>query len=349
VSGSGTGTQNTNINIKDVARRAGVSISTVSRVMNGTAVVAPETRRRVEAAIRELNYRPSAIARQLAMRSRTAIGLILPQLDNPVFTMIADGVENAARLQGLSVVLCNTDSTGAEEEVYLDLLTRMRVAGILVVSGEFGRGSGSEELYRPLAGRTPLVFIGPSAGELRVDTVSVDEEEAGYLAARHLVELGHRRIGFIGGGREYVVTRRKLAGLERALGEAGLEPDPGLYALRGFDYEDGRTAFGQLARGTLPTGIVCGSDILAMAVVQDAGQMKLRVPQDISVVGFDDIPFASYISPPLTTVAQPLREIGTLAVEALGRLMEDPAKEAEVRLVEPRLVVRKSTAPPGGW
>lgn len=335
--------------ISDVAERAGVSASTVSRVMNGTAVVAPSTRERVEAAIRDLGYRPSEIARQLARRRPTTVGLIIPSLRDPIFTIMADGVEEAARAHGLSVILCNTDSRASEEDAHIDLLLRMRAVGIVVATGEFGTGEGHDEHYRALVGEVPIVFVGTNAGELPVGTVSVDEVGAGRIAAEHLISLGHRRIGFVGGEPGSVVTKRKLSGFEEALRRAGLEPYPDLYRLRGFGHEDARAAFGDLlgAAGRPPTGVVCASDVAAMGVVRAAAEHGLEVPRDLSVVGFDDIPFAAYYCPALTTVAQPLKQMGLMAVEELRAVLRDGAgPRPSVRLVEPGLVVRESTAPP---
>lgn len=341
------------VGIKDVAVRAGVSAATVSRVVNGTAVVAPETRERVEGAIRDLGYRPSEIARQLTLKSPTTVGLIVPSLDNPVFTIMAAGVEEAARARGLSVILCNTDSRGAEEDAYIDLLLGMEAAGMVVATGEFGTGVSHDDHYYGLLGRVPLVFIGSNGGGLDVSTVSVDEVAAGRMATEHLLSLGHRRIGFVGGEDDSLVTARKLAGLEAAVREAGLAPDPSLYRIGGFGYEDGRSACedllhaGALAGSSAPTGVVCASDVLAMAVVRSAIERGMRVPEDLSVVGFDDIPFASYYYPALTTVAQPLKEMGLLAVGELLKMIEaGPDLAPTVHNIRPRLVVRESTAPP---
>lgn len=326
--------------IRDVARAAGVSISTVSRVVNGTAPVAPATRERVEAAIEALGYRPSAIARQLASRSSGTVGLLVPHLSDPACAMVAEGVEAAARARELSVILCQTGSCGEAE--HLVRLAELRVAGVVVVASEPDGEEPRDGRYRTLAGEVPLVLAGTGAGAVRVD-----EREAGYLAAGHLLELGHEKLAFLGGSAGSTVVRRRLEGIERALREAGMERGSTLHLPGGSGFEDGRAAFGRLARREdRPTGLVCVSDLLAAGVLRAAAEMDLSVPEDLSVVGIDDVSLSRCFSPPLTTVARPLRELGRLAVEELVALMA--GSEPGTCELKPELVVRGSTGPPDG-
>jgi len=306
--------------IIDVAREAGVSIATVSRVINRTGTVKDETRLRVEDAIQRLGYRPNPLARTLpGGQPDRAIGLVIPEIHNPVFPEIAQAVEHEARRQGYQVLLCQTDDQWAIEVSYTKLLIDRKVAGIIFVSGSFSHVRGIWEGYELVkTAGIPYVFVNSRAHDTsEVPTLASDEGEAGALQAMFLLERGHRHLLFFGGSRGYYVTRDRLAGIEstlRAFGEP-IRLDKKLGSFRAEQAH--RAAREALAQRPLPTAVICASDLLALVLMKEARNLGLRVPEDLSIIGFDGIQLGEYAWPPLTTVAQPLRQMGVWAVRTV--------------------------------
>jgi DNA-binding LacI/PurR family transcriptional regulator len=327
--------------LREVARRAGVSVATASRVATGDVRVRPHTRERVEQAMRELLYVPRRREPATGL-----IGILVPELSNPIFPALAQEIEMRATPAGFASILCDTMSAAYREVDYVHMLVDRGVAGMIFVSCEMTNLEGEHAHYRRLMDEgARIVFVNGTLNGFDVPSVGVDERAAGELATRHLIELGHRRIGFAAGPKHYLPTQRKAAGRASALRAAGFEPD-GLVAYADFDVQGGRAALAELLQGDdPPTGVICSSDVMAIGVLQEAAERGLHVPRDLSVVGFDGIA-AEWTQPRLTTIEQPIPEIAETAVEALRRLIEEPARPLPHFVFRPQLRLGGSTAPP---
>jgi DNA-binding LacI/PurR family transcriptional regulator len=328
--------------LRDVAREAGVSVATASRVVSGLDNVRSETRERVERAMRDLLYVPPG--RRMATG---VIGLLLPDFENPIFPALAQAMENRATEAGFASILCSTASAAYREVDYVHMLLDRKVDGMIFISCEMTNMSGEHDHYgRLLEEGARIVFVNGALNSLNVPSVGVDEAIAGEVATQHLIELGHERIGYVAGPSYYLPTLQKAMGRENALRGAGLDAD-GLVAHGEFTVGGGREAVRELlARAQPPTGVICSSDLMAVGVLQEAAAEGVRVPEDLSVVGFDGIDATRWTNPPLTTVEQPIEEIAETAVNALKSLIEDPEKPLPDFSFRPRLAVRGSTAPP---
>jgi LacI family transcriptional regulator len=329
--------------VVDVAVRAGVSLGTVSNVLNRPERVAPATRDKVLQAIEELGFVRNEAARQLrAGRSRT-IGLVVLDIGNPFFTDLAAGVEETAAESGLSVVLCNSNDDTARERHHLSMLQEQRAYGILITPVA-NRTPGIDAVRR--AG-TPVVLVDRGSNRQQC-SVSVNDRIGGELAVTHLVQQGHRRIGFVGGPLSIKQVSERLAGARSALGAAGL-PERALTVIETprLDVAAGR-ATGErvlmIAAGRRPTAVFCANDLLALGLLQDMTRRRLAVPGDLAIVGYDDIEFAGAAAVPLTSVRQPRSQLGQAAMELLIQEVADPKRHRHRQVVfEPELIVREST------
>ena len=332
--------------LRDVASRAGVSVATASRVASGAGGVRGETRERVERAMRELLY--VAPGRQTASG---AIGLLLPEFGNPIFAALAQAMETRAAQAGFASILCNTAGSERREVEYVHMLLERRVDGMVFICAEITDVRGDHGHYAQLRRRgARLVFVNGGSEQLDVTSVGVDERAAGRLATEHLLELGHTRIGFVAGDAYASPTREKQSGRIEALRRAGL-PAEGLVAHDAFTVEGGRRALRALlehADGDRPTGVICSNDLMAIGAVHEAAALGLRVPGDLSVVGFDGIDAASWTDPPLTTVVQPIDEIADTAVRALQAQIDEPEQSLPNYVFRPRLRRGGTTAAPDG-
>ncbi len=303
------------VTITDVAKAANVHASTVSRVLNGRAELSllPETRERVIAAATRLGYRPSALARGLRLRRTFTLGMLVPDITNPVFPSIIKGVEGAAHARGYHLILCNTDDSFEREASYLRVLKEWRVDGILIASSSTA-DSTIAELRRE---KFPFVLVN-SASRASDDLAVVPDNRQGVSAALdHLIELGHRRIGLI------AAPQTTMTGQERLL-----------------------AARATLRRHEPPTAIFGANDLIALGVIRLAREIGLAVPGDLSVVGFNDIPQSELFDPPLTTVRVPQEEMGVLAAALLIDQVEGRHIERRRIVLETELEVRGSTATP---
>jgi DNA-binding LacI/PurR family transcriptional regulator len=328
------------ITIRDVAAYAGVSHQTVSRVINNSKRVLPETRERVQAAIEELGYRPNEVARSMALGRTCMLACIAPNLRDYTFACLIEGAEAKAREQGYFLL----SSSAKDEEVFVDIIEQLvdsqRVAALMVINPYIdGR-------YTQLPQNFPCVFIGSKAKDEGIPSITLNDELTAFDATQHLIELGHRRIAMVTGPIVEDVAQDRCAGFDRALSEAGLEPDPSLVIEGDWSGSSGMDAIMYLAEeGQVPTAVFAQNDRMAIGVIQGARQMGINVPSQLSVIGVDDIPLASYFDPPLTTMHQDIVEIGRQAAELLIDHMEHPDASPKYFCAKANLIVRSSTHP----
>jgi LacI family transcriptional regulator len=334
----------TTTSIRDVAVRAGVSVGTVSNVLNNPAKVSPKSVARVLAVIEELGYVRNDAARQLRAGRSTTIGLVVLDVRNPFFTDVARGAEDEAAAHGLSVILGNSDENSAREAGYLDLFEEQRVHGVLISP----YGDVGPRLARLRSRGTPAVLVDRMSGDGEFSSVSVDDVAGGRLAARHLLDTGRRRIAFVGGPLDIRQVSDRLVGARAAV---DAHPDAALESieLTGLTVLEGRRA-GEalLARpaGERPDAVFAANDLVATGMLQALVMHgSARVPDDMALIGFDDIDFASAAVVPLSSIRQPSQLIGRTAVQLLIEEARDPGLAPRQVVFQPELVVRASTAP----
>jgi alanine racemase len=328
------------IRLRDVAERAGVSEATASRVVNDKPGVNDATRNRVRRVVDELGYELKGLRVRL---DAGLVGLIVPELENPIFPAFAQTIETGLARRGYTSVLCTATQDGVQEPGYIDLLLERGVTGIIVVSGLNANTQGNHDVYRRLLARgMPMVFLNGFVDDLDATFVSCDDRYAASLAVRHLLSLGHRRLGFVTGPHRYLPVQRKLTGLREALAaELGAADGP-LVAESLFGVEGGHAAAVELLEEGC-TALICASDLMALGALRTVAERGASVPEDVSVVGYDDTPLMAFVNPPLTTVAQPVRAMSDAAVRSLlERIGGTPPRRREY-LFRPELVVRGST------
>jgi DNA-binding LacI/PurR family transcriptional regulator len=329
--------------IKDVAREAGVSTATVSHVINGTKYVADDTRKRVLDAVERCEYHPNAHARSLASGRSNMIGLLISDISNPFFPEVVKSIEAAAFERGYNVILLNTNYDAERAAEYVRRLSELKMAGVALMTSEL-----DSELFHEITRRqVSVVFDSYDLAGDRMSNICVDYAAGIEEAVRHLVSLGHRRIAHIAGASRIPsgVIRRDafLDFMKRYLPD---EPAPAVYE-GDFRLDGGRRAASEiLALKELPTAVIVANDMMALGAMREFRKAGLSIPQDISVVGFDDIAFAALSEPPLTTVCSPRAEIGRRVVEALVALIEHPEQQAVELRIPTHLITRDSTAPP---
>ena len=330
--------------LRDVAEHAGVSVATAWRVTHGADSVRPETRERVELAMRELLYVPAT-----RPEATGAIGLLLPEFANPVFAALAQAMETYATRSGLATILCNTAGSALREVGYVHMLLERRVERMAFICAEVTDVRSDHAHYQQLIDRgARLVFVNGASEALEATSVGVDERAAGRIATEHLLELGHTRIGFVAGDAFALPTREKTIGRDDALRAAGIEPN-GYVAHGPFTVEGGRTAMSALLdehAADPPTGVICSNDLMAIGVLQEAVARGLRVPDELSVVGFDGIDAGGWTQPPLTTIEQPIDVIAKTAIAALSSELDDPDLALANYVFRPRLRLGGTTAAP---
>ena len=330
------------LRLTDIAERAGVSEATVSRVLNGKSGVAGPTRQAVLAALDVLGYERPARSRQ---RSAGLVGLITPELDNPIFPAFAQVIERALSMHGYTPVLCTQTPGGTSEDEFIQTLVDRDVAGIVFVSGLHADTTASHDRYvRLVAHSVPIVLINGYAENVPAPFFSTDDRAAMRLAVGHLAALGHEAIGLAVGPRRYVPVLRKIEAFLQVMAPlAGADGAVKLVEHSLFSFEGGRSAANALIdRGC--TAVVCGSDLMALGAIRAARERGLQVPDDFSVIGFDDSPLIAYTDPPLTTVRQPVAALGAAAVAGLLEEIKGAAPTRGEFIFEPELVVRGSTA-----
>lgn len=327
------------LRIKDVARRAGVSPATVSRVMNGTATVGPAKRAMVTAAIEELGYRPNRLASNFRRRQTEMIGVVVSDIENPHFTQMVRAVEDAAYLRGHRVLLCNTDEDPSKQRDYLSVLAAERVAGV-ILSPTDGR---AREIGELLDHRISVVAFDRRVSDRRADAVVAQNAAGARRGTEHLLECGHTRVGFVGGPAGVQTADERLGGYRDAILAAGRQPllDDG-----GFRAAGGRTAAGALVdRGA--TALLVANNLMAIGALRAIRERGLRIPEDVALVSIDDPQWAELTDPPLTTLAQPVRQMAEAAVGLLLERIDEGRTRRKTRMFELELRHRGSCCKEG--
>ncbi len=330
------------VSIKDVARVAGVSFTTVSHVLNGTRKVSDGTRSKVLRAVDECGYVPSAVARSLRLARTHSIGVLVPDISNPFCAEITMGVEDVAREAGYSVVLGNTGPQGRYQALQLESLLSRRVDGMLLVAGVFDQASVEQVVSKRLM-RTPLVMIDRSPGVLKADLLQADQHEAAVLAVSHLLSLGHRRIACISGPMGQFISQQRVEGWRHALAQAGVPADDGLLFEGDFSVDTGYEQGLRCLRTTGATAVFACNDMMALGVLHAAAELGRKVPQELSVVGIDGIAMGKHSQPALTSVGASLHGLGRDAAIMLIERIERPEQPSRCMTRECHLILRATT------
>jgi LacI family transcriptional regulator len=329
---------NPELTIQDVAKAAGVSPATVSRVMTGSAGVKSDKAARVRAVIEQLGYRPNPFARSLSQKSSRTIGVLVPQLADDFYGQIITGVDRELRLHGLQLHIALAHNNPEEETSALTNFAERQVDGMILIAHHIS----DQTLLGLKARRLPVVLINRSVPELSNHCINLDNVQGGFEATQHLLELGHRRIAHISGDLEIAGARERLEGYRMALRDAGIEPHEDWLVEASFSEEYGRHAMQRLLARTQVSALFAASDSLAVGAMIAAREAGLRLPQDLSIIGFDDRNFARYVSPALTTMHYPMLEMGISAAQhIIAQLREEPISRLE--RFQAHLVERAST------
>ncbi len=330
------------ITIKDVARVAQVSTTTVSHVINGTRFVDPLTKERVDDALKQLEYHPNSLARSLRSGITKVIGLIVPDISNQFFSEIARKIEDFGFHEGYSVVLCNSDDDPAKQVSYIHTLQAKQVDGIIFISS----GSEPDDLARLVENNIPLVVADREVPLELADVVLLNNEKAGYDATRHLVELGHTAIACLTGPNHLTPSMQRMEGYRRCLREHGIPFRPELVAKGDFHFESGRDAVQRLLHSPrAPSAVFALNDMMAIGAIAAANDLGVRVPEDLSIIGFDNIALGTVVTPALTTMAQPIAELAYQAINLLLDRLNGARQDMNQRIIlDATLVVRGSTA-----
>ena len=329
--------------IRDVARRAGVAPITVSRVINNSGYVSVRTRQRVEKAIAELNYVPNALAQGLRFNKTNVIALVLSDVTNPFWTTVARGTEDASSEENYSVILCNTDEDVAKHDKYAQLLLRRQVDGFLLVPV-----SNSVDTIRFIQQQgVSLVILDRQLPGVSVDIVRADSEGGAYELTHYLTELGHRRIAILSGPEIVSTSTQRVAGYKRALQDAHLKADPDLISFGNFYQDSGYERTKRLLTlSQRPTAIFAGNNFIAIGVMKALYESGLGIPEDMSVVGFDELPPGLLVRPFLTVATQPAYEMGYRATKLLLERIANSGEPSCQEIVLPtQLVIRQSCRP----
>lgn len=328
-------------NIKDVAKKAGVSVSTVSHVINKTRFVNEQTQAKVLATMENLQYHPNSIARSLRRKDKRThtIGLLIPDSTNPFFAEVLKGVEDVSFGAGFNVFLCNSDGNPQKETDYIEALLRKQIDGIILVSAGIDPNFNEYISQRKI----PLIIVDREIEGINFNSVMIDNHIGGYLATSYLTKLGHRRIGCITGPSVLTPSAYRIQGYRQALEEKSITLDHSLIIQGDFRAQSGRLATKQILTLTVPpTAIFACNDMMAVGAIRAIYEAGLKVPDDISVIGFDDILLASFIVPSLTTISQPSHEMGLLAAELVIKQIQNPQSPPQHIILSPSLIIRDS-------
>ncbi|MCQ9123880.1 substrate-binding domain-containing protein [Rodentibacter caecimuris] len=324
--------------MKDIARLAKVSTSTVSHVINGSRFVSDEIREKVMSVVAELNYTPSAVARSLKVRETKTIGLLVTATNNPFFAEVMAGVEQYCQQHQYNLIIATTGGDAGRLQQNLRTLLHKQVDGLLFMCGDSRFNADTE-----LTVSVPLVVMDWWFTELNADKILENSELGGYLATKTLIDAGHQQIAIITGNLKKSVAQNRLKGYKKALMESKIPLNPHWIVESHFDFAGGAAGMQKLLTTPhRPTAVFCCSDAIAVGAYQVLQQQGLRIPDDISVIGYDDIELSRYLSPPLSTISQPKAELGKLAVELLLQRIKNPNEPYQTLTLSPTLQLRKS-------
>lgn len=326
--------------IKDVAKKANVSIATVSRILNGQGGYSEKTKSKVLKVIEELGYQPNAVARGLINKRTHTIGVLFPKLSSSLVTDLLDGIEKAANDNGSSVIVCHTESNGEKTMKYLQLLIEKRVDGVIFASEVL-----KDEYYQYVTkSKMPIILLSTESYAYPVPYVKVNDYHAAYSAAKYLIDKGHAEIGMISGNKDDIIAGKpRIDGFKRALSDHGIQLDErNIVTSSGFTFPDGVEGFKKLLNQyPEATAIFAASDEIAIGALSSAYQLGIKVPEELSIIGYDNLNLAEMSIPPLTTVGQPLAKMGETAAEMLFKLLET-GETPESRILPHKIVERLS-------
>jgi len=331
------------ITIKDIARKANVSITTVSRVINQKSEgIGESTRKKVLAIIEELDYRPNTIARSMITKQTNTIGLIIPDIRNPFFPELVRGVEDLANQHAYNVFLCNTDGDPKRELEYVSLMKEKNVDGIIFTYSCADTIHQLEEIVKER--NIPLVLLDRGVDDQKFSGVSIHNEKAGYIATKHLLGHAHTKIGCITGPAHYSNSKARLNGYMKALSEAGISFDQELILAADYQMDGGYQAAKTLLSKKAITAIFAFNDLMAFGVYQAAAELGMTIPDDLSVVGFDNIKYNQLLTPKLTTIEQSVYEMGEISAKILfEQITQGGDVKNKTWYLEPSLILREST------
>lgn len=327
--------------IYDIAKEAGVSIATVSKVLNGKGKISAETSKAIHAIMERLDYQPSVIASALTGKKTYTLGLLIPDISNPFFSEIARAIEDHGEQLGYSVIMCSTDNKDEKVERYISLLQQKKVDGIIIATGI----DNKEIVEQLLAKSIPVVLLARDMPLVAVNTVVVDDYVGGCLAASHLIGLGHRRIGIIGEKDKVRSSRERIRGFRQTMEDHGITFHENCLKTCDYKVEDGKKkALELLQSDETPSAIFACNDMLAVGVLQAAKAVGKKVPNELSIVSFDNTILSELADPPLTTLAQPMEHMGRLAVNMIVEELQSSNQVKQRTVLRPELMIRDSTA-----
>src|SRR5690625_3988180 len=324
--------------IQEVAQKARVSVATVSRYLNNPDIVAKTTGLRVEKAIQDLNYEPSILGRNLRKSESKLLIVLMPSISNPFYTDIINGIEDTAREQGYNILLGQTDSNPEREAIYFNLIKNQLADGVISMDPTVNRQKLME-----ISKEHPLVQCSEYDEEGIISYVSINNERAAYDAVKHLITSGHQKIGMINSNETFLYARERKQGYERALKESGVSiKEKWMYTTDNVEFDSGRQAMKSLLNQDVrPTAVFAVSDILAIGALKEINTSGLNVPEDVAVIGFDKISFSNMTDPTLTTIAQPMYQMGSLSTHML--IDKINGKQTNSIILEHKLIIREST------
>ncbi|MBB3869682.1 catabolite control protein A [Geobacillus sp. NFOSA3] len=329
-----------NVTIYDVAREANVSMATVSRVVNGNPNVKPSTRKKVLEAIERLGYRPNAVARGLASKKTTTVGVIIPDISSIFFAELARGIEDIATMYKYNIILSNSDQNKEKELHLLNTMLAKQVDGILFMGGNITEEHVNEFQKSPV----PIVLAATIEPNNTIPSVNIDYEQASFEAVTYLVEKGNKRVAYVTGPTDDPINQKKLAGYRRALETHGIAYDEELVIEGDNSYDSGIEAYEKIAElAEKPTAVFAGTDEMALGIIHSAQDHGVRIPDQLEVVGFDNTRLATMVRPRLTTVVQPMYDIGAVAMRLLTKYMNKENVENHIVVLPHRIEYRDST------
>jgi LacI family transcriptional regulator len=329
------------VTIADVAEKAGVSKTTVSHVLSGKRPVAPVTRERIEQVIAELGFRPNALARSLRMQRTQMVALIIPDITNPYYPVLARGLQDALVEEGYHAFLCNTDSDKEQESAFIADAVQRKVDGIILSSLH----ERTQDVLKFIKSGLTFVSLGTGIDHPAVDRVATDDRQGALIATRFLIERGHRRIGMIGGAPHLLPSRERFAGYRAALQEAGIPFDAALFAEGDFMRVSGTQGMRRLMQQSRPpTAVFCANDLMAIGAMDVVRELGMRIPDDVAIVGYDDIEAASLVTPALTTVLNPGYEMGKAAGQLLLERLQEKYDGPGRRVLVPHRFIQRVSA-----